>query len=51
MSWKDGEFLFGQFWHPLFIVNIMMLSFNIGAPMEAQARDPQLRLSQKFGRF
>lgn len=53
ISWQTGSLLFGQWWHPLFILECFphTVSFNIGAPMDPQARDPQLRLTQRWNRF
>lgn len=53
VSWGSGSFLFGQWWHPLFIVDCFphTVAFSIGAPMEFQAREPQLRLTQKWHDF
>ncbi len=53
VKWKSGSFLFGQWWHPLFILNCFphTVAFAIGAPTEAQARDPQLRLTQRWNWF
>lgn len=53
VSWDTGSFLFGQWWHPLFILKCFphTVSFGIGIPMEPQARDPQLRLTQRWDWF
>lgn len=50
VKWEKGSFLFGQYWHPLFVPLCFphTLAFSIGAPMEPQARAPQLRLSQRW---
>lgn len=49
IDWPNASLLYGQFWHPLFIVECFphTLGFDYGAPMEPQARDPQLRLILK----
>jgi hypothetical protein len=53
VDWGTGTFLFGQWWHPLFILECFphTVSFDISAPMDPQARDPQLRVTQKWGWF
>jgi hypothetical protein len=51
--WENGSFLYGQWWHPLFILECFphTVAFAIGAPMEPQARDPQLRYTGRWGWF
>jgi len=46
--WSNGTFLFGQYYHPLFLRNCFprTVSFNMGAPFEPQALVPQLRFTQ-----
>lgn len=53
ISWGSGSFLFGQWWHPLYIIECFphTVAFNIGAPMDPQAREPQLRLTQRWKWF
>ncbi len=53
ISWDNGSLLFGQWWHPLFILECFphTISYNMGAPMEPQAREPQLRLTQRWNWF
>jgi len=53
ISWESGSLLFGQWWHPLYIPECFphTVSFNIGAPMDPQAREPQLRLTQRFNQI
>ncbi len=53
ISWDNGSFLFGQYWHPLFVPECFpaTVNFSIGAPFELQARDPQLRLTQRWNCF
>lgn len=50
---KTASILLGQWWHPLFILECYphTVAFAIGAPMEAQARDPQVRYTQRWGAF
>jgi hypothetical protein len=51
--WPTGSFLFGQYWHPLFIAECSPgdVSFDSGAPIEPQARSPQIRITQRWGWF
>ncbi len=48
--WDSGSLLFGQWWHPLFVLECFphTIGYAIGAPMEPQARDPQLRFTQRW---
>jgi hypothetical protein len=50
LDWQQGSFLFGQFWHPLEIPECWpnVVAFNGGAPFETFARDPQVRVVQRF---
>lgn len=52
VEWPTGSFIFGQFWHPLFVVECFphTVTFAVGAPIEPQARDPQFRVTQRFCR-
>jgi len=49
--WNSGAFLFGQYYHPLFLKECFprTIDFNMGAPYEPQGIMPQIRLSQRFG--
>lgn len=53
LSWSKTAVLIGQYWHPMFITEIMpeVLSFNTGVPFQPFSRNPQVRLSQSFGKF
>ncbi len=53
VSWGSGSFLFGQWWHPLFILKCFphTVAFAFGSPTEPQASDPQLRLTQRGSWF
>jgi len=53
LTWPKTELLVGQFWHPMFITSCFpgTVSFNTGAPFQPFARNPQIRLAQKFGDF
>jgi len=48
--WHNGAFLFGQYYHPLFLRNCFprTVNYNMGAPYEPQALVPQVRVSQRF---
>ncbi|MBA3953934.1 hypothetical protein H0X48_01245 [Candidatus Dependentiae bacterium] len=50
VDWKSGRFLFGEFSHPLYITDCYpdTVSFNGGAPLDPQARMPQLRVVQRW---
>lgn len=50
-EWNNSEVLFGQFWNPLFVNSSFpdVVSFNTGCPFQAFSRNPQIRLTQKFG--
>lgn len=51
--WPDGYFLFGQWWHPLWIEECFphMLGFGIGTPLDFTSRSPQLRFVQRWDWF
>lgn len=44
MVWDDREVLFGQFWSPLFVPELVpqVIGFNTGAPFQPFARYPQI---------
>lgn len=52
-SWDYFEFLAGQFWHPMFVVECFpgTIGFNTGAPFQPFIRAPQLRLTTKVNPF
>ncbi len=47
ISSAHWQFLFGQYWHPLFIVECTprTVSYNEGAPFDVYSRNPQLRIT------
>lgn len=53
LNWTNTELLFGQYWHPLFITSCFpaVISFNTGVPFQPFSRNPQIRLTQKFGKM
>jgi len=52
LAWPKTELLVGQYWHPMFVTGCYpgTVSFNTGAPFEPFARNPQIRLTKKFGK-
>ena len=53
IMWESGTFLFGQWWHPLWIEVCFphTLGFGLGAPIDDPVRDPQLRYTGRWGWF
>lgn len=53
LSWPKTELMIGQYWHAMFITECFpnVVSFNTGAPFQPFARNPQIRLTQKIGKF
>jgi len=53
LNWAKTELLVGQFWHPMFAYDCFpdVVSFNTGVPFQPFARNPQIRLTQKFKNF
>ncbi|MBA4323178.1 MAG: hypothetical protein C0408_10215, partial [Odoribacter sp.] len=53
MDWPKTALLIGQFWHPLFPTESFpgTISFNTGAPFTPFSRNPQVRLTRKFGKL
>jgi hypothetical protein len=51
LNWDNTELLAGQYWNPLFVTGCFpgTVSFNTGTPLQSFARNPQLRLTQKYG--
>jgi hypothetical protein len=47
MDWTTSSLLIGQYWHPMFVVEMYpgVVSFNTGAPFQAFSRNPQIRFS------
>lgn len=50
LDWGGTELMAGQFWHPMFVTDVAP-AFNFGAPFIAYSRNPQIRLTQRFGGF
>jgi len=53
LNWKTTELLTGQTWHPMFSTDCFpgTVSFNTGAPFVVFSRNPQIRITQKIGKF
>ena len=53
LNWKSTELLTGQTWHPMFSTDCFpnTVSFNTGAPFVVFSRNPQIRVTQKIGKF
>jgi hypothetical protein len=53
MDWGDTELRFGQDWAPMFVTDCFpgTVSFNTGSPFQPFARNPQIKLTQKFGKI
>lgn len=53
MDWGNTELRFGQDWIPMFITDCYpgTVSFNTGTPIQPFGRNPQIRLTQKFGKI
>lgn len=53
LDWKTTQLGFGQYWHPLTIPELFPLTVNFsgGAPYMPYNRNPQIRLTQKLGKF
>jgi hypothetical protein len=51
MDWSKTTLQIGQYWHPMFPVESFpgTISFNTGAPFTPFSRNPQVRLTRKFG--
>ncbi len=53
LNWTKTELLVGQYWHAMFITKSFpgVVSFNTGVPFQPFSRNPQIRLTQKLGKF
>lgn len=53
LNWSKTELVFGQTWHPMFITESFpeVISFNTGVPFTVFARNPQIKLTHKEGKF
>lgn len=51
LTWEHLAILIGQYWHPFFVTECFAdtISFNGGSPIEPFAREPQVRLTWKYG--
>jgi hypothetical protein len=52
LKWSKTELLTGQYWHPMFVPECSpaTISFNTGAPFVVFSRNPQIKVSQDFGK-
>ena len=53
LRWEKTSLLVGQYWHPNFVTYCFpgTVSFNTGAPFIPFSRNPQIRVTQKLGKF
>ena len=53
LDWATTQLLVGEYWNPMFNTKCFpgTVSFNTGAPFIPFARNPQVRVTQKFGDF
>ena len=53
LSWEKTSLLVGQYWHPAFVTYCFpgTVSFNTGVPFVPFTRNPQIRVTQKLGKF
>ncbi len=53
LDWEKTNLLIGQYWNPMFVTECFpgVVSFNTGAPFQPFARNPQVRLTQKFNKI
>lgn len=53
LAWPEVELLAGQYWNPLFVTDCFpaTVSFNTGTPLHSFARNPQLRVTYRRGKF
>ena len=50
LDWKNSSLLVGQYWHPMFMIELCpsTLSFNSGVPFQPFSRNPQIKFTQKI---
>ncbi len=53
LRWERSELLFGQFWHPMFVVEVFpnVISLNTGAPFQPFIRNPQISYTHYYDNF
>ncbi len=51
LAWENTELLTGQTWNPMFVTGCFpgTVSFNTGTPIQSFSRNPQIRVTQRFG--
>lgn len=48
LSWTNSKLLFGQYWNPMFITEVLP-NYNFASPFLAYGRRPQLKYMYSFG--
>lgn len=53
LRWEKSELLFGQYWHPIFVLDVFpnVISLNTGAPFQPFVRNPQISFTRYFNKF
>jgi len=53
LNWLKSEFLFGYYWHPMFVTAVFpeIISLNTGAPFQPFIRNPQIRYTYSSGKL
>ena len=51
LSWEKTSIMFGQFWHPMFVLDcyVDIASWNAAIPISVLSRSPQLRIKHSLG--
>ncbi len=52
LDWKNTQLGMGQYWHPFVVLEALpnVVNYGTGAPVFGLNRNPQIRLTQKFGK-
>ncbi len=53
LRWDRSELMFGQFWHPMFVVDVFpdVISLNTGAPFQPFIRNPQISYTHFYNNY
>lgn len=53
LRWDRSELMFGQFWHPMFVVEVFpeVISLNTGAPFQPFIRNPQISYTHFYDNY